>query len=229
MSESEAITYDTSWGRRRPAIVGREILLMWILRPLIWIHNRPKVSGRERLRGLEGPVLIASNHASHLDTPILLQSLPTRLRRRTGVVAAADYFFSKKLTAAFVTLAFATLPIERSGMSDLTRGRIQRMLADGWSMIVFPEGTRSTTGKMRRFKYGTAHFSVENRLPIVPAYLTGTYESHGKGSKWPSLHPVTVRFGEPIAPPSDGDYRSLTDNLRKALTELAAESGVDEP
>ncbi len=229
MSDTERITYDTSWGRRLPARIGRAILLMGILKPLIWLHVRPKVHGRERLEGVDGPVLIAANHASHLDTPVIMQSLPARLRRRTGVVAAADYFFNKRLTAWFVTIAFATLPIERKSLSPLTQQRIEQMLEDGWSMLVYPEGTRTKSGKLQPLKSGTARFAIGYGLPIVPVYLTGTYESHGKGSKWPTPHQVTVRFGAPIPPDAEGGHRALTDRLRDELVALAAESGHAEP
>lgn len=225
----DAIEYDSSWGRRPLAIVGREILTMRILRGLIWLHNRPKVYGRERLEGLRGPVIFASNHASHLDTPLILSSLPKPWRRRTGVVAAADYFFKSRLKAGFVTLAFATLPIERSGVSRRTTERIEQMISERWNLLLFPEGTRTRTGKMGRLKAGTAYMAIQYRMPIVPIYLTGTHESHGKGSNWPTPHPVTVRFGEPLAPLKPGEHRVLTDQLRKAFVELAAESGRLEP
>jgi 1-acyl-sn-glycerol-3-phosphate acyltransferase len=226
---SDQIEYDTSWGRRPLAIFGREILLMGILRFLIWLHNRPKVYGAERLEGLRGPVLFASNHASHLDTPIILMKLPKPFRRRTGVVAAADYFFKSKLKAGFVTLAFATLPIERSGVSKRTTERVEQMIAEKWNILLFPEGTRTTTGKMGRLKHGTAYMSIQYRMPIVPVYLTGTYESHGKGSNWPTPHRVTVRIGDPIHPLEPGEHRQMTDELVKAFRTLAAEAGRLEP
>lgn len=220
---------DTSWARQPLARVGREILLMGILRPLIWVHNRPKVYGRERLRGLDPPLLFASNHASHLDTPIIMQSLPFRLRCRTGVVAAADYFFKNPFTAAFVSLAFATVPIERNGLSERSVERIERMIAERWNILLFPEGTRSRTGKMGRLKSGTAYMAVQYQVPVVPVYLTGTYQSHPVGSNWPKPHRVTVRFGDPLYPPAGGDHRVLTDKLRDAFASLAAESGRADP
>ncbi len=221
----ETIQYDSSWGRRLPAVLGREILLGVVMRALIYVHNRPKVYGRERLEDLRGPVLFASNHASHLDTPIILMSLPKPFRRRTGVVAAADYFYKNKLKAGFVTLAFATLPIERSGVSKETSERIERMIAERWNILMFPEGTRTKDGTMKRLKRGVAYMANQYRMPIVPVYLTGTHESHGKGSKWPTPHPVTVRFGDPISPRRPGEHRELTAELQEAFRVLAAESG----
>jgi 1-acyl-sn-glycerol-3-phosphate acyltransferase len=225
----ESIDYDSSWGRRPLALVGREILLMGILRSLIWLHNRPKVYGRERLEGLHGPVLFAANHASHLDTPVILMSLPKPFRRRTGVVAAADYFFKNRFKAGFVTLAFATLPIERSSVSNKTAERVEQMVSERWNMLLFPEGTRTKDGKMSRLKQGTAYMANQYRMPIVPVYLTGTFESHGKGSNWPTPRPVTVRFGRPLHPLEPGQHRKLTDQLRESFVELAAEAGRLEP
>lgn len=237
MQEHQAagLTYDPSWGRRPAARLGRA-LIRGGLRPLIWLHVAPKVAGTERLADVAGPVIVAANHASHLDTPVIMQSLPRPLRGRIGVVAAADYFFTKRWKAGLVTLAFATLPIERRRLSETTRGRINAMIEDGWSMLVYPEGTRSLDGHLQMLKYGTAHFAIDYGLPIVPVYLTGTFQAHGKGSKWPSRHPVTVRFGEPIAPPTDlapDERRAATERLTATLTDalraLAAESGVTDP
>ena len=228
MSSPETVDYDPSWARRPWARVGR-IVVLGVLRFLIFLHNAPRAYGRERLADLAGPALIASNHASHLDTPILITKLPRHLRRRTGVVAAADYFYRNPITAAFVTLAFATLPIERTGITQKTRERIDDMLADGWNLLLYPEGTRSRDGKLGRLKHGTAVLAAQYGLPIIPAYITGTFESHPKGSPWPTPHRVTVRFGAPIPPRTDGDHRAATVELRRRFEELAAEAGRAEP
>ncbi|QBI20664.1 1-acyl-sn-glycerol-3-phosphate acyltransferase [Egibacter rhizosphaerae] len=228
-STDEELQYDSSWARRPLARVGRMIVALGLMRFLIFLHNAPRAHGRDRLKGLQGPVLVASNHASHLDTPIILQSLPRPLRGRTGVVAAADYFFKNRFTGWFVCLCFATIPIERSGISEHTREQINGMVADGWSILLFPEGTRTRDGRMGRLKHGTAAMSIQYGLPIVPVYLTGTHESHGKGSKWPTPHRVHVYFGEPIPPRTDDDYRALTTELRERLELLAAEAGRAEP
>jgi 1-acyl-sn-glycerol-3-phosphate acyltransferase len=210
-------------------VAAREVVLMGILRALVWAHNRPAVLGRETLDGLAPPVLFAANHASHLDTPVILQALPGGWRRRTSVVAAMDYFFKRKTTGWLVSLAFATLPLERTGLSRETRERIDRLVADGWNLLMYPEGTRTRTGLLGPLHTGCARLAIKYGIPIVPIYLIGTFESHPKGSDWPKPRKVEVRFGKPLPPPVDGDHKALTERLHEAFRELAADAGRAEP
>jgi 1-acyl-sn-glycerol-3-phosphate acyltransferase len=219
---------DTSWAHRPAAVAAREVILMGLLRALVFVYTRPRVHGRELFGQLEPPVLFAANHASHLDTPVILQALPGCWRRRTTVVAAMDYFFKRKLVGALVSLAFIALPIERSGVSDETRRRIDHLVATGWSLLMYPEGTRSRNGRLGPLKTGVARLALQYDLPVVPIYLTGTFESHPKGSRWPQAAPVTVRFGKPLVP-DGGDHHALTDRLHAAFAALAADAGRSEP
>jgi 1-acyl-sn-glycerol-3-phosphate acyltransferase len=220
---------DTSWARSPLAVAAREVVLMGPLRALTFAHNRPRVLGREFLHDLAAPVLFAANHASHLDTPVIFQSLPGQWRRRTSVVAAMDYFFKRKTTGWVVSLMFATIPIERSGVSRETQRRIDRLVADGWNLLMYPEGTRSRTGLLGPLRAGCARLAIKYDIPIVPVYLTGTYESHPKGSNWPTPHKVEVRFGKLLPIPADRDHQALTERLRESFRELAAEAGRSEP
>jgi len=219
---------DTSWVHTPPALVARELANL-PLRLLIWIHNRPRRLGRERFRGLDTPVVFAANHASHLDTPVVLHALPWRWRRRTSVVAALDYFFRKRWLGLLVSLLFAAVPIERTGLSRTTQQRLEHLFAEGWSLFLFPEGTRTKTGRMGRVRSGAAFMAAQHGVPIVPVYIDGTFQSFPKGSTWPRLHRVTVVFGDPIHPPEDGDHRAMNDQLRTTLTRLAQELGHSEP
>ena len=74
----------------------------------------PRSSVASSSRALDGPVVFVANHCSHVDTPVLLRSLPASWRRRTAVAAAADYFYSRRLLASAVSLAFGTVPLERA-------------------------------------------------------------------------------------------------------------------
>ncbi len=219
---------DTSWVHTPPGLLAREVANL-PLRLLIWIHNRPRRLGRQRLADLEPPVIFAANHASHLDTPVVLHALPFRWRRRTSVVAALDYFFRKRWLGLLVSLLFAALPIERTGLSRTTQQRLERLFDGGWSLFLFPEGTRSKTGRMGRVRSGAAFMATRYQVPIVPVYIDGTFRSFPKGSRWPRPRRVTVVFGEPIPPPDDGDHRAMNEQLKASLAGLAHELGRDEP
>ena len=79
---------DIPWARSKPAGLARESFLRFVLSPIMDIYARRRATGRERLAGLKGPVILVANHGSHMDTPVILSALPRRLRKRTAVAAA---------------------------------------------------------------------------------------------------------------------------------------------
>lgn len=214
--------YRTAWSRTLPARVAREVLLTGVLGPLVWWLGHPQVRGRANLVDLAPPVVFAANHASHADTPTLLRSLPARWRRRTVVVAAADYFYKDPLRAAAVSLAFGTIPVERDGVTEASAARMHRLLARGWNLLLYPEGTRSRDGRLGPLHRGAAVLASAHRLPLVPIGLAGTHQVLPPGASIPRRHPVTVRIGAPLTPPFD-DVDTLTKRLADALRELSGE------
>src|SRR3954449_12049205 len=117
-----AAQLDIPWARTWPAIVTRENFGRFVLRPMMDFYARRRSTGREKLAGLKGPVILVANHASHMDTPVILSALPRRLRKRTAVAAAADYFYRNRAIASLVALIFNTVPIERRGGGMGRRG-----------------------------------------------------------------------------------------------------------
>ena len=83
-----------------------------------------------------------------MDTPVILSALPRKLRKRTAVAAAADYFYRNRLVASLVSLIFNTVPIERKGGGGLTKdaSHLDTLLDQGWNLLLYPEGTRSRGG-----------------------------------------------------------------------------------
>jgi 1-acyl-sn-glycerol-3-phosphate acyltransferase len=144
------------------------------------------------------------------------------------VVAAADYFFSRWWTAAAVSLAFGTVPIERKpgAAASGSAGEIDRLVEQGWNLVLFPEGTRTRTGSMGRFKPGAAYMAIRHSIPIVPVRLTGTHEMMPVGASWARQHPLVVHFGDALVPRPGETNRALTLRLRRALDELARQDGV---
>ena len=98
-----------------PARAAREVAQKGVLDPLMSSQVRRRVEGLDVLSRIDGPVIFAANHASHLDTPLILLSLPDEWRRRTAVAAAADYFFDTWWRAVGSAMVFNTFPIDRRG------------------------------------------------------------------------------------------------------------------
>ena len=213
--------FPTEWARTPAARNLREAIHSYVLRPLVWTETRPLVEGLDHLEALSGPVMFVSNHASHLDAPLVLCSLPGRWRRRTAVGAAADYFFDVWWRSAGTALVFNAFPIERSAGKRVTT-TATRLIREGWNLLVFPEGTRSRDGWVGRFRTGSARLCVEFGIPAVPVAIRGAYAAMPRGRAWPrpGRLPVSVRYGPPVWPDGDEQVRAFSDRLAEAVARL---------
>lgn len=221
------VDYDTDWSRRYPARLARAVVLDNLTRPAMHAVAAPSVTGLELLSDLEGPVIFAANHASHLDTPLLLVCLPQRFRHRSVVGAAADHFFDRRWKAALWALAVAAVPVERQRVSRRSADLAAQLLSEGWNLLLFPEGGRTPDGWGQPFKGGAAYLAKRTGAPVVPTHISGTRHILGKGSR--ALRPsrTGVRFGSPLRPADAADARDLSDKIEKAVAALADESGTD--
>jgi 1-acyl-sn-glycerol-3-phosphate acyltransferase len=206
---------DQPWARTPPARVARELVLRGVFGSIVGTYSRRQITGREHLERVASPVLFVANHCSHVDTPVLLLSLPARWRRRTAVAAAADYFYASRVLAGTVSLAFGTVPIERRAPgAGGEAAHIARLLEGGWSLVVFAEGTRSRDGRVGRMRPGAAVLAAEHGIPIIPVHIAGTHEAMPIGRRWMvrppdgrrwSRHTISVSFGAPIdVAPAEG-------------------------
>lgn len=188
--------------------------------PLLRFWCAPRVEGRGHLDQIRGPAIFAPNHASHLDSPAVLWGLPTHIRRRTAVAAAADYFFVRRWLGITVSVLLNAFPFSREGAVRPTLEWCGHLVDEGWSLVVFPEGTRSTTGDIAPFRPGIGLMAVDLAVPVVPVRLQGTYGALPKGQAWPRHHPVTVTFGRPLRFPRDTPYQEATRTIEAAVRAL---------
>jgi len=211
-----AAQLDIPWARSWLAGLIRENFMRFVLNPLMDYYAARRASGREKLEDVKGPVILVANHASHLDTPVILSALPRKLRKRTVVAAAADYFYKNRVVAWLVSLIFNTVPVERrrgGGMSK-NGGHLDVLLDQGWNLLLYPEGTRSRDGMPGPLRRGAAVLAAAHHLTIVPIRVTGTAEAMPPGRFWPRRrrdkpvprrHRIEVSFGEPITATGDAD------------------------
>jgi 1-acyl-sn-glycerol-3-phosphate acyltransferase len=214
---------DLPWARSWLAGVARENFLRFVLGPTMDFYARRRATGREKLSALKGPVILVANHASHMDTPVILSALPRKLRKRTAVAAAADYFYRNRVVASLVALIFNTVPIERRGGGMAKDGsHLDTLLDQGWNLLLYPEGTRSRGGSPGRVRRGAAVLAAAHNLSIVPIRVTGTGETMPPGRLWPrrlhgkllpKRHRIEVSFGEPIRP--TGDATALIERVQR--------------
>lgn len=219
--------FRTDWARRYPARLARLALLEGVMRPAVAVLAPPVRQGLDRLDGLDGPVIFAANHHSHLDTPLMLTSIPEPWRHRTFVGAAADYFFGTRPTGTMSALALNAVPIERTKISRDSADRAAALIDEGWSLLIFPEGGRSPDGWGQEFRGGAAYLSIRCGVPVVPVHIAGTDRVMPKGSNRPRRAATTVTFGVPIVPGAGDDTRRLGAHIETAVAELADESSTD--
>jgi 1-acyl-sn-glycerol-3-phosphate acyltransferase len=218
-----AAQLDIPWARSWLAGVIRENFLRFVLNPTMDYYAARRATGKEKLDGVKGPVILVANHASHMDTPVILSALPRKLRKRTVVAAAADYFYKNRIVASLVSLIFNTTPIERHGGGGMSKNgsHLDTLLDQGWSLLLYPEGTRSRGGMPGPLRRGAAVLAAAHHLTVVPIRVTGTAQAMPPGRLWPrrlrdkpmpKRHRIEVSFGEPIT--ATGDPNELMESVR---------------
>jgi 1-acyl-sn-glycerol-3-phosphate acyltransferase len=174
-----------------------------------------------------------------MDMPALYYALPKRFRLTVAAGGAADRWFIKGRKGWTNQPWFASLtgsfPITRGGGSA-TLDYPKWLIDKGESIIIFPEGTRSRSGKMVKFKHGPSILAVSKGVPVVPLYIHGTRAIRATGSREMKPGPVTVLIGKPMRFPPDAQIPDVTralfqavDGLRRQLEERQAPVRSGEP
>jgi 1-acyl-sn-glycerol-3-phosphate acyltransferase len=219
--------YETDWARRTPARYARFFIVEGPMRLLVRGVASPTRRGGDRLDAVRGPVIFAANHHSHVDTPLLLTSIPDRWRHRLVIAAAADYFFTNRWTSTASALAMGAVPIERSKVTRRSADELAALLAEGWSLLIFPEGGRSPDGWGQGHRGGAAYLASRTGVPVVPVHLDGTGRIFAKGDKRPRPGSTTVTFGHPL-PPIEGESSTrFAARIEDAVAALADEARTD--
>jgi 1-acyl-sn-glycerol-3-phosphate acyltransferase len=224
IERNTGVDFETEWARRYPARLTRAVVQDNVTRPLIRLIADPSVLGLDRIATLDGPVIFAANHASHVDTPLLLTCLPERFRYHTVVAAGADYFFDKVWKGRLWAFLINAIPIERTRVNRRSADQAAALVAEGWNLIIFPEGGRSPDGWGQPHRAGAAYLSARGHVPIVPVYLEGTRSILGKGGRRLRPSSTRVTFGAPLRPAPGEDARALAVRLERALAVLADEA-----
>jgi len=211
-----------AWPRGFFARTARTLLQLALVDPLLALLCPTQVRGLQNLRGLSSPLLFSANHTSHLDTLVMLKALPRALRWRLSVAAAADYWFANPLLGNFSALLFNGFAMARQRSARPSMEHTVDLIDNGWSVLIFPEGTRSPSGEMQPFKPGVGLLAVELGVPVIPIHLHGLHAILPKGSKVPRRGPANVTIGAPLHFPPGFGHAQAAQHLEREIHRLSA-------
>ncbi len=179
--------------------------ILWVLaRAVGWCCFRYRVDGQVPRRG---GVLVAANHASYLDIPLL----GCGMKRRAWYLGRSDLFPIPIVNRILRSLGWIPLRLGRFDREAF--GRAIDLIKAGKAVVIFPEGGRSQDGHLRPPKAGIGVIVSQTGCPVVPAYIKGTFDALPSGARWPRFRRVTVRFGSPLRFP-DGHSQDKGDTKR---------------
>jgi 1-acyl-sn-glycerol-3-phosphate acyltransferase len=210
-------------------VYGLRSIVALIIRGLLRIYNRFEIIRHENLRTNRSLVIVA-NHCSHLDTLCLLAALPLRKLHRAFPAAASDYFFQSVPRLWIAAVIVNALPFARQMRVRQSLSRCEQLLTSpGTILIIFPEGTRSTTGELREFKSGIGALVAGRDIPVVPCFIDGSFRAWPKGRRLPRPRKLRLIVGAPL------NYRArsrakmeicaIAAELREAVNELRQRNG----
>jgi 1-acyl-sn-glycerol-3-phosphate acyltransferase len=191
------------------------------------LHNYCKplsIEGREHLKGFKGPAIFIGNHSSHMDMFVLFATLPERFRLRVAWGGAADRWFLKgrkgiRKQPWYFALSMNVFPVQRGG-GRAALSYAEELIDKRWSLVIFPEGTRTTTGKLGHFRHGVSILALARNLPVVPIWMDGLREMRPKGSTQIKPGPALARIGPPIYFPAATTVSEATHTLQKAMENM---------
>jgi long-chain acyl-CoA synthetase len=216
----------TSWAK---------LLRNWVHKPLfMYLRSiiKMEVIGKESLLQIDEPVIFVSNHTSHLDSLMIARALPAQLSNNLAVAAAADYFFGigegtgkarglmQGVLPVLAPMLINAFPFSRKGAIRKSLDLMGEILDDGWSVLIYPEGTRSLTGEMGPFRSGIGLIASEMQAPILPVKVEGLYELMPKGSAFPQKGGAIVKFGRPMRFTDEENHTNISERIENEIRKM---------
>ena len=207
------------WGMRWWCRMARGFLQRSVMFPLTSLAYGLRVEGRENLQGINGPVLFASNHSLGLDNPLIIRSIPPQWRRRMAVAGAAE-LWRNPVWWTLNPLLGNGFPLAREGAVRPSLENMGKIMDNGWSVLIYPEGELTIGGPIKPFMPGTGLVAVEGRVPVVPLRLY--IHQTGSPAKFPVFKrgKIEVRLGAPLTFPAGTGFQEATAAIEEAVKGL---------
>jgi long-chain acyl-CoA synthetase len=226
------------WTQKRPVAWLRVVFYYLVVLPITSVLCWARVCGRERLKHLNGPALFVSNHITYFDHALIMSAMPHRFRRRLAIAQEGERLrFWRRPPAGtpllrrlrwraqyfLVVAIFNTFSLpQKSGFRRSFR-YAGESVDRGYSVLVFPEGTRTEHLGMNPFRNGTGLLASQLGIPVVPVRIDGLTELKLSGRRgFTSPHNVTILFGDPVTYPPDADPADITADLERRVKEISS-------
>jgi 1-acyl-sn-glycerol-3-phosphate acyltransferase len=206
-------------------VYGLRFVLHGLIRAWMRVYHRYRIEGREHLP-LDRPFVLVANHGSHLDALALLSCLPLGRIQQAYPAAAKDYFFTSPPKIAFSAVVVNAMPFDRRENPRDSLAICRHLLeTPDHILILFPEGTRSTTGELAPFKPGIGFLTAGTDIAVVPCHLAGAHRAWPKGAFIPRPRKLRLRIGQPmtfaeVSPEKEG-AKAVAAALENAVRSLA--------
>jgi len=182
----------------------------------LWVK---KVTGADNLPK-EGAAILAANHSSYADHLIIGAYMAKKVNRRFHFLAKKEHFQGlQKLWHIYV----GAIPLDRKMGGKHALKVALNLLNKGKLIIIYPEGTRTLTGKLQKAKTGVARLALQSRVPVIPIGLTGTFEILPKGKYIPKLKKATMNIGKPMIFTEYYNKKQTKKLLREVTTKIMKE------
>jgi long-chain acyl-CoA synthetase len=225
------------WPWRWPIRAIRSAYIALVMRPLVWLLAAPRVV-REPGELPPGPVLVIANHVTAYDGALVLYALPATVRGRMAIAMSAEMLLDlrrgrnqrsalRNLMAPpgywLVTALFNVFPLPRQRGFQRSFAHAGEAMDRGYSVMIFPEGTRSADGKMHAFRAGIGLLAQQSRVPVVPVALIGLGEMRAGRARWYRSGRLEVRVGKAFPIEEGAEPTQLTARLEESVRQLLSE------
>ena len=184
------------------------------------IYNSLRIHGRIQIPA-KGPYILAPNHQSFADAPVVLCGLTWR-QIRTCYFYATEQHVRGKFRRALADRN-NTIIMEQAHLKDGIQ-KLAQVLKEGKSIMIFPEGSRTHDGDLGDFKLSFAILSKELNIPIVPIHISGAYEAFSRKTKIPHRKPVTIEYLPAYIPREEESYDEIARNIQQTIAQRKTES-----
>ena len=223
------------WTLRWPTTWLRLASHYLLARPAVFLLGWPRVTGRENLRDVRGPLLVVSNHVADVDVGFIQTALPARFRHKLATATGGEalerlrspasdrVWFKRIYDRVQWTLGVALLnlfPLPRQSGFRKSFAYAGEAVDRGYSVLVFPEGKHTQDGKLCPFRNGVGLLANNLRIPILPMRIDGLFEVKKAGKKFAAPGKIQVRIGKPIQFSPESDPEGISRALQKAVENL---------